>query len=234
MRISFCGTTLEPESKSMKETIKSIKAQSIKVNKIITVFNGNIAQARNKYLESVEDDIIFTFDSGCFYEKNYIKKMLECFKDKQVDIVMGVVLPMKPTSLIQEFCATRIPQYYRFTEKDWNTFVPSNRQVAFRKEVITKLGYLPEDLSRADDTYWYGLARKKGLKFAHCNAIVYWETKKTLKDYLKTVYKDEKFNKKYDIRPANMPNKINPMLFPYGCFVCFLAMINKFIGGLGV
>jgi cellulose synthase/poly-beta-1,6-N-acetylglucosamine synthase-like glycosyltransferase len=229
-KISFCGTIKKGED--ISETLKSIKNQSKKPDEIIVTDEGNIAQGRNEYLTKAKGDIVFTFDSGCIYEKDYIKNMLECFKDKKVDIVAGVVLPQNPKSLIQEFCSLRMPQYFRFTKDDWNQFIPSNRQVAFRRSVVKKLGLLPEYLSRADDTYWFGLAKQKRLKFAHCNAICYWETKKTLKDYLRTVYLDSKIDKKFKIKSCRSPQKISPKLFPYGTFVSCLALIVKIISKL--
>jgi glycosyltransferase involved in cell wall biosynthesis len=224
MRISFCGTI--KKSENVDKTLISIRNQSVKVNEIIITKIGNISQGRNEYLKQATGDIIFTFDSGCIYEKDYVKKMLEGF-EKDTDIVMGIVLPQKPKNLIQEFCATRMPQYFRFTEEDWNKFIPSNRQVAFKRQVINKLGLLPIWLDRADDTYWFSLARKRGLKFNHTQALCYWETKKTLKEYLRTIYLDDKSNKEWGIERAVMPNKINPLLFPYGCFVGLCLFIVK-------
>jgi hypothetical protein len=152
--------------------------------------------------------------------------MLAAF-DKDTDIVMGIVLPQKPESLIQEFCSLRLPQYFRFTEQNWQDFIPSNRQCAFRKSVIKKLGLVPEYLSRGDDTYWYALAREKKLKFKHCEAKVYWEMKKSLGSYLRTLYQDNLIDERYNLKPAVAPQKITPLIFPYGLFVSFLAMITK-------
>ena len=224
MIISFCGTIKKGED--ISETLLSIKNQSVKVDEIIITNKGNIAIGRNDYLNKAKGDIIFTFDSGCIYEKDYVRKMLKAFK-KDTEVVMGIVLPMKPKNLIQEFCVTRMPKYYLFSEEDWNKFLPSNRQVALRIQAIKKLGLLPEELSRADDTYWFNLARIKKMKFAHCDAIVYWETKSSLKDYLKTVYYDNKVNKKFKIKSFQAPCKTNPLVFPYGTIVSFLAMIIK-------
>ena len=224
MRIAFCGTIKDDENILL--TIDSINHQSVKVDEIITTTEGNIAIGRNSYLKKVKADIIFTYDSGCIYEKDYVKKMLAAF-DKDTDIVMGIVFPQTPESLIQEFCSLRIPQYFRFTEQDWDAFIPSNRQVAFRKSVILQLGLLPEYLSRGDDTYWYALTREKKLKFKHCEAKVYWEMKKSLGSYLRTLYQDNLIDKKYNLTPAVAPQKITPLIFPYGLFVSFLAMITK-------
>lgn len=225
MNISFCGTIKKGED--IRETLSAIKNQSVQPTEIIVTDKGNIAQGRNSYLKKAKGDIIFTFDAGCIYERDYIKKMLEKFKDKSVDIVSGIVLPKNPKSLIQEFCATRLPQYFRFTEDNWSNFLPSNRQVAFRRRIIKKLGLLPEYLSRGDDTYWFRLAKQQGLKFAHCNAIVFWEMKTTMMDYLKTVYYDSKINRKYGIKSYTAPKKINPIVFPYGTLVSALAMGTK-------
>jgi len=222
--ISVCGTS--KNKKEMQSTVNSIKKQTMLPDEIIITKGKNISKGRNSYLLKARGDVIMSIDSDCQYEPEYISKMIKCLKKN--DIVMSKVIAQPPKKLIQLFCSMRMPQYQYFTEKNWSQFLPSNRQVMFKRSVIKKLGLLPEYLYRSDDTYWFGLARKKGLKFTHCDAIVYWKTKKSLKAYLKTVYQDNRCNKKFKIKGFQAPQKMSPMIFPYGLFVSALAMITKF------
>lgn len=225
VKISWCGTV--KNKRKLKKTLESIRKQTIKPYEIIITTKGNIAQGRNEYLIKAKGDIIASFDSGCIYEKDYTEKMLRALKGN--DIVMGIVKPMKPQNLIQEFCILRLPQYERFTKKDWNKFIPSNRQVMFKWKIIDMLGLLPRDLYRSDDTYWFMKARKKGLKFGYCNAVVYWEMKKTLWSYLKTIYQDTKCDYDYRIKRYKIRERISTKIYPYGIMVCILALIFKFL-----
>jgi len=213
-----------------KDTIKSIKKQFlIKPYEIIVVTKGNIAQGRNEYLTKAKGDIIASFDADCIYEENYLIKMLMQMQKDDADIVIAKVVPVI-SNIMQEFCALRMPRYDRFAKKDYANFIPSNRQVIFKKDIIHKLGLLPETLYRSDDTFWFSLARKKGLKISYCfHAEVSWRMKDNLKDYLKTIYLDNRCNTEYNIKGFKT-NKISTMIFPYGILVCYFAMLCKLRG----
>ncbi len=231
IKISWCATMSKEDS--CKDVINktNIKNQTITPFEVIITTQGNIAQGRNEYLQKAKGEYIASFDAGCLYPSGYSELMINRLKEENADIVIASVKPMitKNPTLIQEFCALRLPQYNRFDNEDWSKFIPSNRQVIFKKEIIDKLGLIPEYLYRSDDTYWFRKARLLGLKFAYCEeAVVYWEMKTSLKSYLKTVYQDNKCDKKFKIKGFQSPQKISPKIFPYGLFVGFLAMITKF------
>ena len=61
-----------------------------------------------------------------------ILEMLKKLKGN--DIVIAKVVPVV-NNLIQQFCALRMPQYDQFTKEDWDNFIPSNRQVMFKRNV---------------------------------------------------------------------------------------------------
>ena len=207
-----------------------IASQSIKPYEIIVTTKGNIAEGRNEYLRKAQGDYIACFDMGCYYPPNYSEMMIKKLEDENADIVIGVVRPKKPSCMIQEFCALRLPQYDRFTKADWDNFIPSNRQVIFKRDIIKRLGLIPTKFYRSDDTYWFRKAKEIGLKFAYCqDAVVYWEGKRSLYSYLKTVYNDNKCDKKFKIKGFQAAHKISPLIFPYGFVVSIIAGIAKII-----
>lgn len=231
MKISWCATSSKEDKNNLKRTIDSIKKQSVKHSEILVTYGGNISQGRNEYLKNAKGTVLATFDGGCIYEKNWIKKMISIMKKENADIVIGSVKPMPPKSKIQQFCISRMPAYNNFTKKDWESFIPSNRQVIFKKEIIKKLGLLPEELWRSDDTYWFQKAKKIGLKFAYCpNAVVYWEMKTSLKSYLKTVYNDTKCDFQFRIPVYGAPKRTKQKLSAYNLGIMFLASIAKVSG----
>ena len=200
-KVSWCATSSKEDEMKMQETIGLIKSQTILPYEILVTYGGNISQGRNRYLKRARGEIIAVFDEGCVYLPDWTEKLLKTMKKEKVDIVFGIVRPAEPEKRIQKFCMTRLPDYDNFSEQDWNNFVPSNRQVLFKREIINKLGLLPEQLWRGDDTYWFWKARELGLKFAPCpEAVVYWKMKESLKSYLKTVYNDNKCNYQFGIK----------------------------------
>jgi len=230
-KISWCATTSENDVDKLDDTINSIYNQPIKPYEIIITDGGNISEGRNKYLKKVDGDIIATFDGGCIYKKDYLQKLIAKMNNEKADIVFGMVKTYEPKNKIQKFCISRMPDYDKFIKEDWDNFIPSNRQVIFKKDVIEKLGLLPEELWRSDDTYWFQKAKKLGLKFSYSkDAIVYWEMKVSLKSYLKAVYNDTKCDYQFGIKPfgASKRRKQNKDMFYY--FVFFLAGISKVSG----
>ena len=231
MKISWCATSSKEDKKGLEKTIDSIKRQSVKPYEIIVTYGGNISQGRNKYLKKAKGDVLASFDGGCIYEKDWIKKMLAVMKKENADIVIGAVKPMPPKNKIQQFCISRMPDYSSFKREDWERFIPSNRQVIFKREIIKKLGLLPEELWRSDDTYWFQKAKKIGLKFAYCpNAIVYWEMKTRLKSYLKTVYNDTKCDFQFGIPSTGASKRVKQKLSLYKLMIMFLAAFAKISG----
>ena len=157
--------------------------------------------------------------------------MLSTLQKQKADIVIGVVKPMPPKNKIQKFCISRMPDYPNFSKENWEKFIPSNRQVIFRKSIIKRLGLLPKELWRSDDTYWFQKAKKIGLKFAYCpQAKVAWEMKTTLKSYLKTIYNDTKCDHQFGIPPfgAAKRKKQQRGFIDFG--IILLATIAKVVG----
>jgi len=213
-------------------TVASINNQTIKPFEVIITEGGNISQGRNNYLVKAKGDYIASFDGGCVYEKDYSERMIKRLEETKADIVFAVVKPVSKQNRIQRYCVSRMPDYDNFTEEDWNNFIPSNRQVMFKREVIAKLGLLPEELWRSDDTYWYQKAKKLGLKFAHCDAVVKWEMKTTLVSYLKSVYNDTKCDYQFGIKPFGASKRKKTKKNLYVLFVMCLALIFKILGKL--
>jgi len=152
-------------------------------------------------------------------------------EEENADIVFGIVKPMIPKNKIQEFCVSRLADYNNFTKEDWDNFIPSNRQVIFKRDIINKLGLLPEQLWRSDDTYWFQKAKEEGLKFAYCpGAVVYWEMKSSLKSYLKSVYNDTKCDRQFGIKPFGASKRKKRDTSFSGLVFFFLAGVTKVMG----
>jgi len=230
-RTSWCATISKKDINKLDDTINSIKNQSIKQYERIITNGGNISEGSNKYLKKVKGDIVATFDGGCIYERDYLKRLIKTMEKENADIVFGRVKEYIPKNKIQKFCIGRMPDYDNFTKEDWDNFIPSNRQVIFKKDIIEKLGLLPEELWRSDDTYWFQKAKKIGLKFSYCeDALVYWEMKTNLKSYLKSIYNDTKCDRQFGIKPFGASKRKHQDKDMSYYFIFFLAGIFKVSG----
>lgn len=174
---------------SKDSTIRILKEYQ-KKNKLVKVYelpNSKISEGRNFGVKNSKGEIIFTADSGTLFEKDWIKKILRGFED--ADVVFGKYVS-KPKNIIEKFLISRLPNWGRINSQ---TFIPSNRQCAFRKIVWEKVGGWPNHIKRADDNWFHEKAHNLGFKYKFIkDATVYWMYERNLKSLLKLSFLDSK------------------------------------------
>lgn len=175
---------------SKDKTFKILKEYSKKYS-WITVYQvkgASIAEGRNFAIERAKGEIIFTSDSSTYFEKDWIKKILKGF-NKGADVVFGKY-HSNPKTLIERFLVSRLPAWEKVDEKK---FIPSNRHVAFRKEVWERVGKFPPHIKRADDNWFHSLAHKQGFKYKFVKeAQVFWLFDRNLKNMIRLAFLDSK------------------------------------------
>lgn len=153
---------------------------------IVVAPNTNIAQGRNLAIKKAKYEIIAVTDAGCRLDKNWLKKITEPFKDKNVDVVAGVYKPLWKN----EF------QYYEGIvvcpppQKINTASRMSSRSIAFKKKSWESVGGYPENYDIGEDTFFNLKLQERGFHFAFAqSAVVYWEMRKTAKDLFKQFYR---------------------------------------------
>jgi len=172
------------------EIIREYKRKSKIPIKLIVLPGANIAQGRNTYIKESKNDLLFSGDAGTRFERNWIKKLLKGF-EKGADVVVGGYYPELQKKLIEKIIASRFPNFPKFSNRDWEAFIPSNRQIAYKLSSWNKLGKFPEQIERSDDTLLHMKAKKEGLKYYYAkDAKVYWRARENLREYLRLAYED--------------------------------------------
>ena len=214
MKISVCITVFNEEG-SISSLLKSLLSQTKKPSEIVIVDGGSkdktvqiirhfqkknrkiklliekgsIAHGRNTSIEIAKYPIIATTDAGCIAKKDWLEKIIEPFKHKSVGLVAGFY---KMTSSNSMQKAMNMFHGITPSKFDPTSFLPSNRSVAFRKEVWESVGGYSEKLERAgEDTLFYYKVVKMGVKIARVKeAIVEWSESSefTFKDSVKKFY----------------------------------------------
>jgi glycosyltransferase involved in cell wall biosynthesis len=157
--------------------------------KVYRLEGANIAKGRNYAIDKSKGEIIFTADSSTYFEKNWVKKIMKGF-EQGADVVFGKYLIKKTDNLIEIFLISRLPCWKKI---DATTFMPSNRNSAFRKTVWKSVGGFPEHIKRADDNWFHSRAHRLGFKYKFIpKAKVYWQLERNLKSMLKLAYLDSK------------------------------------------
>lgn len=202
LRVSVICTTKNEES-SIRTLIDSLMSQSRLPDEIIFVdagstdqtveiihsYNGstvpirviikkgaNRAVGRNIAIQNARNDFIASTDAGSRVDRNWLKTMMDYFeRDSNVDVVSGVYYSVGET--IFEKCVVEL------TSEDvelWtaDTFLPSSRSIAFKKDAWKLAGGYPEHLVSAEDTFFDLELRRKGCKFALAkDAVVSWRVR---------------------------------------------------------
>jgi len=214
MKVSVCITVFN-EEKSVSALIESLLKQTKKSGEIIIVDGGSedrtveiirhhqkkdkrikllvepgsVAHGRNVSIELAKYPIIASTDAGCVVKKDWLEKITEPFKHKEVGLVAGFY-HMAAKNSMQKAMNTYhgvLPRHF-----DPTSFLPSARSVAFRKKIWEKVGGYSEKLDKAgEDTLFFCEVVKTETRIARVEeAIVYWKEPAnfSLKDSVKKFY----------------------------------------------
>ncbi len=147
--------------------------------KLMVIDGANRARARNIGVESASSDIIACTDAGVILDRYWLENLLKSFREEEAEFVSGVYVGTAESLLQRAIIELQYPKIDHLNAK---TFLPSSRSVAFKKHVWKEIGGYPENLEKAEDTYFDLKALKLGYKFALVkNAKVYWPPRNSLK-----------------------------------------------------
>jgi glycosyltransferase involved in cell wall biosynthesis len=160
------------------EIISSFIAQK-KSFKLILAEDANRPKGRNIGISAATSEIIAITDAGVVLERHWLENLVKPLTQQNADFVGGVYVQDGET-LLQKCIG--ILQYPDIEKLQADDFIPSCRSVVFKKEVWKSVGYWPEHLEKADDTYFDLMVREKGFKIALAkDAVVSWTAKNTFK-----------------------------------------------------
>lgn len=214
MKVSVCVTVFN-EERSIAKLLESLLAQTKKPDEIVIVDGGSkdktveiikhfqkkdkriklliepgsIAHGRNTSIDLAKYPIIAQIDAGCVAKKDWLEKIIEPLKHKEVGLVAGFY-HMAATNSMQK----AMNFYHGITPKrfDPTNFLPSARSVAFKKKIWGKVGGYSEKLDRAgEDTLFFHDVVKTRTRIVRVEkAIVHWKEPAsfTLKDSIKKFY----------------------------------------------
>jgi glycosyltransferase involved in cell wall biosynthesis len=166
---------------SKDRTIENIKsyAGSDPSFKIISAGGVNRSEGRNIGISAATSDIIACTDAGVVLDRHWLENLVKPLVNGDAEFVAGVYV-QSGESLLQRCIG--ILQYPNLEKLD-STFLPSSRSVAFKKSVWKAIGGYPENLEKAEDTYFDLMALERGFKVALAKeAIVFWPARDSLKD----------------------------------------------------
>jgi len=210
LRVSVI-TTLKNEEVTIREFLDSLLAQSRPPDEIVITDGGstdgtveiiqqyiqrgvpvrllvipgaNRSVGRNAAIRAAKYDIIACTDAGCRLDKNWLKNIIKPFGVDPATMVVAGFFRVTPHGLFEE-CVSALTGFPP-EGTDPNTWLPSSRSIAYRKEAWKKVGGYPEQFSFNEDTPFAISLRKAGFKFTNAeDALVYWRPRSTLWAFFK-------------------------------------------------
>src|SRR5690242_1185850 len=81
-------------SDNTKKVIENFFVKNNIIPHLLIIKPGNRSIGRNEAIENATHEIILCSDAGCILDSNWIKKLLEKFRKKNVDVVSGYYKPI--------------------------------------------------------------------------------------------------------------------------------------------
>jgi GT2 family glycosyltransferase len=157
----------------LKQYSKKIRLERIK---------ANIAQAHNYMIKNCDTEFIAFTDADCVVDKNWLKYLIEAFKEKDVVAAGGLVSTPKDVNKIQDLIGRELEDRFKHFPK-YVSRLPTMSLCArtnFAKRIL-----FDEDLDIAQETDWGYKITKFGKMVYVAKAKIYHYHRATLKSYFK-------------------------------------------------
>jgi len=185
--------TLRPKSiimvdgGSSDDTVAMAEQYASKTSYPLKVISGNrlnIAQGYNTAIRAADTEYIGIVGVGNLYDTYFFEHLMECSLKTNVDISYGLICGQNTTDFAKWYNT-----YILNGSSGKDSGMPSNHGSLVKKDVLQKVGYFAEDFYYAgEDTEYFLRAMRQGISVkAVDDALLYWETPKTFREYCKQV-----------------------------------------------
>lgn len=155
--------------------------------KLIESRGANISKGRNVAIENASSEIVCVSDAGCILGEKWfleITKFITCGEECAVG---GFNYPICRSFLEKCLAMCIMPRKEEIIEKK---FMPSSRNISFKKEVWRLIGGYPEELDWGEDMKFnFNLkANSFHIKF-NPDAVVHWKMRENMKEIFKQFFR---------------------------------------------
>lgn len=177
------GPPPEPENSEteldIKTVIESGKKGSHAINiRIIKKSGANISRGRNEAIANSSGRIICVSDAGCILDKNWMFEITRLHNGQTYNVIGGFNMAYCRKFLQKCLAACIMPLV---EEIKVDRYMPSSRNISFKKKVWVDAGGYPEEMDYGEDMKLNFNIKKKGygIRF-NPGAVVYWKMRENL------------------------------------------------------
>jgi glycosyltransferase involved in cell wall biosynthesis len=156
--------------------------------RLIIEKRANRSRGRNLAIEEAKGEIIASIDAGCVANMDWLSKLVAPFEsDDPPDITSGYYQPEAESAFEEAIAVATVPDAI---EVDPDSFLPSSRSVAFRRDAWERVGGYPEYANYAEDTEFDLRLKAAGYRFRFVlDAVVRWRVRTTLWDVFRQFFR---------------------------------------------
>ena len=141
---------------------------------------ANISRGRNLAIAAATHDVIAVSDADCVPHPDWLERLLIPV-ERGADVSMGAYAARVDGFFQAVASAVAVPDP---AELRAETFMPSSRSIAFRREVVEEAGGYPEWLARGEDMYLNLRLRERGTRMElAADAVVEWRVRPSLAEH---------------------------------------------------
>lgn len=199
--------------------------------KVISAPGSNISQGRNRAIEAAQGPFIAATDAGVVLSPVWLEEITRPLRKDDAMVVSGWFQADPYTDFEVVMGATVLPE---LVDIDPDTFLPSSRSVAFRKEAWRAVGGYPEWLDYGEDLVFdMALRRRYGPFPFALRAVAYFRPRSTMRAFFRQYYRYARGDGKANLWPKRHAVRYITylILLPF-----FLRLIwrEKWMGWLGL
>ena len=158
---------------SAGDKINKRSTKSIVNVRIIKKSWANISQGRNTAIKNAPGRIICVSDAGCILNKNWLKEITKFYDDTSCNVIGGFNLPFC-RDFVQKCLAVCIMPARG--EINVEKYMPSSRNISFRKKIWVDVGGYPEDMDYGEDMKFdFNIKANGCMIIFNSDAVVYWK-----------------------------------------------------------
>lgn len=169
-------------------TLDVLRAETRLPLRVIVRPGANISQGRNAAIAEATGEVIASTDAGVVLASEWLKELADPFENESSEVwgVAGFFVPDPHTTFETAMGATVLPQLGEIRPE---TFLPSSRSVAFRKQAWQAAGGYPEWLDYCEDLIFDLALRERFGPFAFApKAIAYFRPRGSLRAFFRQYY----------------------------------------------